>query len=83
MSAVTRIGASAFDKAIYRGAPEKTLDDMTDEELDAEFLVSEERLRLARWGGRILGAVGGVATVGAVKLVGIVGKAAPIVAAAL
>lgn len=69
MSAFTRISGSAFDEAIYRGAQKKALEEMTDQELDAEFLVSHERLRLARWGGRMLGIFGGVASVGAVKLV--------------
>ncbi len=48
MSAVARIGASALDKAVFGRVPEKSLDDMSIEELEARFHIMQERQELRR-----------------------------------
>jgi hypothetical protein len=74
MSAVARIGAGALDKAIFGRAPEKPLDDMSVEELEARFRIMHERQTLLWWGG-FAGGFGGGAF-GGFKLVALAGKAA-------
>lgn len=59
MSAVARIGASALDKAVFGRVPEKSLDDMSIEELEARFHIMQERQELLWWGGFAAGLGGG------------------------
>ena len=59
MMAVGRVGSGMLDKAVYGREPVRAIEDMSIEELEARFRVMHERVRLARWGGRVLGAVGG------------------------
>jgi hypothetical protein len=59
MSAVARIGASALDRAVFGCAPEKSLDDMSIEELEARFCMMQERQKLLWWGGFTAGFGGG------------------------
>jgi hypothetical protein len=59
MSAVSRIGEGAIDKAIFGRTQEKALEDMSVEELEALFLVMRQRVRLAWWGGFAAGLGGG------------------------
>jgi hypothetical protein len=67
MSAVARIGAGALDKAIFGHAPEKSLENMSVEELEGLFRVMEERQTLLWWAG-FAGGLGGGAF-GGFKLV--------------
>jgi hypothetical protein len=57
--AVGRVGVGMLDKAIYGGEPLRALEDLSVEELEARFRVMQERIRLARWGGRAFGVAGG------------------------
>lgn len=59
MSAPTRVAGSMLDKAIFGRDSEKSLDEMSDEELEARFVVMRERASLAGWGGFAAGLAGG------------------------
>jgi hypothetical protein len=65
-----RVGANMLDRAIYGREPVRALEDLSVEELEARFRVMQERVRLARWGGRALGLAGG--SFGGAKLVALV-----------
>jgi hypothetical protein len=67
MSAVARIGGAALDKAIFGRIPEKALDEMTIEELEARFRIMSERQALLWWAGFAGGFGGG--TFAGLKLV--------------
>jgi hypothetical protein len=58
MITVGRVGSNLLDKAVYGRAPVRAIEEMSVEELEARFRVMRERVRLARWGGRVLGAAG-------------------------
>jgi hypothetical protein len=58
-SAVARIGASSLERAMFGRAAEKSLDEMTLEELEARFYTMQERQRLLWWGGFAAGFAGG------------------------
>jgi hypothetical protein len=72
MSAVAHIGASALDRAVFGCAPEKSLDEMGIEELEARFCVIRERQALLWWGGFAAGFGGG--SFGGLKLLALAGK---------
>jgi hypothetical protein len=59
VSAIERIGAGALDRVIFGGTPEKALDEMTVEELEARFRIVRERRALLWWGGFAAGFGGG------------------------
>ena len=67
---VARVGAGMLDKAIYGREPVRALEDMSVEELEARFRVMQERVRLARWGGRVMGLASGA--FGGAKLLAII-----------
>ena len=58
MNSPVRVAGSMLDKAIFGRGTEKSLDDMSIEELEARFLVTKERAALAQWGGFVAGFAG-------------------------
>jgi len=74
MNATERIAATAIDRVMFGRAPEKVLDDMTIEELEARFRVLQERQGLLWWAGFAAGFGGGA--FGGYKLVAAAGRTA-------
>jgi hypothetical protein len=61
-------------RAVFGSAPEKSLDDMTIEELEARFHIMRDRQALLWWGGFVAGFGGGA--FGGFKLIALAAKAA-------